>query len=155
MGIARALADEIKSQGFEIVFCGKQSVDYDNSAVPQLTAELTGFSCITVVVSFNIEGSKVTAEREIEGGKEVVTAELPVIIGAQKGLNEPRYASLKGIMASKKKPIEEKPAAPSDQLTEVISMKKPPEKQPGRILGTDKSAVPELVRLLREEAKVI
>ena len=155
MGIAKALADEIKTQGYDIVFCGKQSVDYDDSAVPQLTAELTGFSCITVVVSFNLEDRKVTAEREIEGGKEVVVTELPVIIGAQKGLNEPRYASLKGIMASKKKIIDEKPAASADNFTEVISMKKPPEKQPGRILGTDKSAVPELVRLLREEAKVI
>ncbi len=155
MGIAKALADEIKTQGYDIVFCGKQSVDYDDSAVPQLTAELTEFSCITVVVSFNLEDRKVTAEREIEGGKEVVVTELPVIIGAQKGLNEPRYASLKGIMASKKKIIEEKPAASADNFTEVISMKKPPEKQPGRILGTDKSAVPELVRLLREEAKVI
>ncbi len=155
MGIAIALAEEIKTNGYEIVFCGKQSVDYDNSAVPQLTAELTGFSCITVVVSLKIEGNKVTAEREIEGGKEVVVTDLPVIIGAQKGLNEPRYASLKGIMASKKKPIEEKPAASANQFSEVISMKKPPEKQPGRIIGTDKSAVPELVRLLREEAKVI
>jgi electron transfer flavoprotein beta subunit len=154
-GVAKALAEEIKSQGYEIVFCGKQSVDYDNSAVPQFTAEFLGYSCITVVVSLNVDGNKVTAEREIEGGKEVVETELPVVIGAQKGLNEPRYASLKGIMASKKKPIEEKPAASSENFAEVISMKKPPEKQPGRILGTDKSAVPELVRLLREEAKVI
>ncbi len=154
-GVAKALAEEIKSLGCELVFCGKQSVDYDNSIVPQITAELLGYSCISVVVSLNIEGKKVTAEREIEGGKEVVETELPVIIGAQKGLNEPRYASLKGIMASKKKTIEEKPAAPVEQFTEVINMKKPPEKQPGRIIGTDSSAVPELVRLLREEAKVI
>jgi electron transfer flavoprotein beta subunit len=154
-GVAKALAEEIRSQGYELVFCGKQSVDYDNSIVPQLTAELLGFSCITVVVAFNMDGKKITAEREIEGGKEVVEAELPAVIGAQKGLNEPRYASLKGIMASKKKTIEEKPASPAEQHAEVLSMKKPPEKQPGRILGTDKSAVPELVRLLREEAKVI
>lgn len=154
-GVAKALAEEIKSQGFEMVFCGKQSVDYDNSAVPQFTAEFLGYSCITVVVSLNVDGNKVTAEREIEGGKEVVETELPAVIGAQKGLNEPRYASLKGIMASKKKPIEEKPAAASENFAEVIAMKKPPEKQPGRILGTDQSAVPELVRLLREEAKVI
>jgi electron transfer flavoprotein beta subunit len=154
-GIAKALADEINEQGCELVFCGKQSVDYDNSTVPQLTAELLGFSCITVVVALNIDGKKVTAEREIEGGKEVVETELPAIIGAQKGLNEPRYASLKGIMASKKKIIEEKPASASEHYAEVLSMKKPPEKQPGRILGTDKSVVPELVRLLREEAKVI
>jgi electron transfer flavoprotein beta subunit len=155
LGIAKALAEEIKALGCELVFCGKQSVDYDNSTVPQLTAELLNYSCITVVVSFNIEGKKVTAEREIEGGKEVVEAELPVIIGAQKGLNEPRYASLKGIMSAKKKPIEEKPAVSAEKFVEVLGMKKPPEKQPGRILGTDKSAVPELVKLLREEAKVI
>jgi electron transfer flavoprotein beta subunit len=154
-GVAKALAGEIRSQGYELVFCGKQSVDYDNSIVPQFTAELLGFSCITVVVSLQIEGNKIISEREIEGGKVVVEAELPAIIGAQKGLNEPRYASLKGIMASKKKTIEEKPAEPAEQFAEVLGMKKPPEKQPGKILGTDKSVVPELVRLLREEAKVI
>lgn len=155
LGVAKALAEEIKTLGCELVFCGKQSVDYDNSTVPQLTAELLNYSCITVVVSLKIEGNKVTAEREIEGGKEVVETELPVIIGAQKGLNEPRYASLKGIMAAKKKVIEEKPASSAEQLTEIVNMKKPPEKKPGRILGTDSSAVPELVKLLREEAKVI
>ncbi len=154
-GIAKALAEEIKSLGCELVFCGKQSVDYDNSAVPQLTAEFLSYSCITVVVSLNIDGNKVTAEREIEGGREVVETELPVVIGAQKGLNEPRYASLKGIMGAKKKTIEEKPAAQVEQLAEVIKMNKPPEKKAGRILGTDASAVPELVKLLREEAKVI
>lgn len=154
-GIAKALADEIKNQGSELVFCGKQSVDYDNSSVPQITAEYLNYSCITVVVSLKIDRNKVTAEREIEGGKEVVETELPIIIGAQKGLNEPRYASLKGIMAAKKKIIEEKSAVPVEGLVEVVTMKKPIEKQPGRILGTDKSAVPELVRLLREEAKVI
>ena len=154
-GVAKALAEEIKSQGSEIVFCGKQSVDYDNSVVGQFLAEMLGYSCVTVVVDLKIEDKKVTAERETEGGKEVIETELPVVITAQKGLNEPRYASLKGIMAAKKKTIEEKPAAASEPLTEVVKMKKPPAKQPGRILGSDSSAVPELVRLLREEAKVI
>lgn len=154
-GIAKALTEEIKNEGCELVFMGKQSVDYDDSSVGQITAELLGYSCITVVVDFKIVGSKVTAEREIEGGREVVESELPVVITAQKGLNEPRYASLKGIMAAKKKTIEEKPAAASELLSEVIKMKKPPAKNPGRILGTDSSAVPELVKLLREEAKVI
>ncbi len=154
-GIAKALSEEIKNQGCEIVFCGKQSVDYDNSIVGQLTAEMLDYSCVTVCVSFKLDGNKITAEREIEGGREIIETELPAVITAQKGLNEPRYASLKGIMASKKKPIEEKPAAPFENLTEVLNMSKPPAKQPGRILGTDKEAVPELVRLLREEAKVI
>jgi electron transfer flavoprotein beta subunit len=108
-----------------------------------------------VVVSFTLEGNKITAEREIEGGREVVETELPAVITAQKGLNEPRYASLKGIMAAKKKVIEEKPAKEVNNLTEIIKLSLPPAKQPGRIIGTDASAVPELVRLLREEAKVI
>jgi electron transfer flavoprotein beta subunit len=154
-GIAKALAEEIKAQGCELVFCGKQSVDYDNSITGQLIAEMIDYSCATVVVDLKIDGSKITAEREIEGGREIVETELPAVITTQKGLNEPRYASLKGIMAAKKKTIEEKPAADSENLTEVLKMHLPPPKQAGRILGTDSSAVPELVKLLREEAKVL
>ena len=154
-GIAKALTEEIKAQGCELVFCGKQSVDYDSSITGQLIAEMIDYSCITVVVDLKIEGSKITAEREIEGGREIVESELPAVITTQKGLNEPRYASLKGIMAAKKKTIEEKPAADSENLTEVLKMHLPAPKQAGRIIGTDSSAVPELVKLLREEAKVI
>lgn len=155
IGIAKALAEGIKAVGAELVFFGKQSVDYDNSITGQLTAELLNYSCVSVVVDFKIDGSKITAEREIEGGREVVQTELPAIITCQKGLNEPRYASLKGIMAAKKKSIEEKPAADAEQMSEVIKMHMPQPKQPGRIIGDDSSAVQELVNLLREEAKVI
>src|ERR1035438_7652728 len=97
----RSLAEEIKAQNCELVFMGKQSVDYDNCITGQLVAELLGYNCISVVVSFKLEGYKITAEREIEGGREVVETELPAIITAQKGLNEPRYASLKGIIDRK------------------------------------------------------
>lgn len=154
-GIAQILSEELKLHNFDIIFCGKQSVDFDDSAVPQMIAELLNYSCASVVVNFNLEGNKITAEREIEGGREIVELELPAVIGAQKGLNEPRYASLKGIMTAKKKTIAEKPAAAYDMRTEIVKMNTPPEKQPGRILGTDTSAVAELVKLLREEAKVI
>ncbi len=153
--VAKALAEEIKNQECELVFFGKQSVDYDDSIVGQLTAEFLGYSCVSVVVSLEIDGNKIKAETEIEGGREIVETEIPAVITAQKGLNEPRYASLKGIMAAKKKTIEEKEAAGAENKSEVIKMKKPEPKQPGRILGTDSSAVPELVKLLREEAKVI
>lgn len=154
-GVSNALAEEIKNIGSEIVFFGKQSIDYDNSVTGQLTAELLGYNCVTIAVSLNIDGNKIKAEREIEGGKEVVESELPIVITAQKGLNEPRYASLKGIMAAKKKVIAEKPANVPASLIEVVSMKNPPPKNAGRIIGSDVSAVPELVRLLKEEAKVI
>jgi len=153
--VAKALADEIKNIGAEIVFFGKQSVDFDNSITGQMTAELLGYNCVTVVVGLTIDGNKVTAEREIEGGKEVVETSVPVVITAQKGLNEPRYASLKGIMAAKKKTIEEKDAATTNNSSEVVKMFKPAPKAAGKVVGEDASAVPELVRLLREEAKVI
>ena len=155
LGIAKALAEEIKTQGAQMVFMGKQSVDYDNSIVGQLTAELVDYNCVSVVVKLDIDGDKVMAEREIEGGREVVQTSLPVIITCQKGLNEPRYASLKGIMAAKKKTIDEKAAASYTPTSEVIGMHLPAGKQPGRIVGSDASVVPELVRLLKEEAKVI
>ncbi len=154
-GVAKALADEIKAQDAKLVFFGKQSVDYDNSITAQLTAELLGYNSVSVVVDFKMDGDKVTVEREIEGGREVVETSFPVIIAAQKGLNEPRYASLKGIMQAKKKTIEEKTPEAYENKAEVLAMKKPPAKQPGKIIGEDASAVPELVRLLREEAKVI
>lgn len=153
--IAKALSEEIKTQGCELVFFGKQSIDYDNSITGQLTAEMLGYSCIPVVVSFKLDGNKITAEREIEGGMEIIESELPAIITAQKGLNEPRYASLKGIMAAKKKVIEEKPVNVGENLTEILKMKLPPAKKPGRILGSDVSAVTELVKLLKEEAQIL
>lgn len=154
-GIAKALAEEIKIQNAQMVFMGKQSVDYDNSIVGQLTAELLGYNCIPVCVKLDINEDKITAEREVEGGREIVETSFPVIITCQKGLNEPRYASLKGIMAAKKKTIEEKAATAYTPTSEVINMHLPAGKNPGRIVGSDASAVPELVRLLKEEAKVI
>lgn len=154
-GIAKALSEEIKSLGCELVFCGKQSVDFDSGITGQLVSEILGYNCVSVVVDFKLEGNKIIAEREIEGGREVVETELPAVITTQKGLNEPRYASLKGIMAAKKKTIAEKTAFEFSGYSEILNMHLPPSKQPGRILGTDKSAVSELVKLLREEAKVI
>ncbi len=153
--VASVLAAEIKSLNAELVFMGKQSVDYDNSITGQLTAQLLGYSSVSVCVALTIEGNKLTAEREIEGGKEIVELNLPAVITAQKGLNEPRYASLKGIMAAKKKVIQEKVVEIPNPKTKALGLRKPSPKKPGRIIGADATAVPELVRLLREEAKVI
>ncbi len=153
--VARNLADVLKEINPDIVFFGKQSIDYDNSQVASLTAEMLGMPSVTVVVSMSLEGGKITCEREIEGGKEIVETSLPAVIAAQRGLNNPRYPNLKGIMAAKSKPIEERQPTYTQNLTEILSMKLPPAKPKGKIVGTDASAVHELVRLLREEAKVI
>ena len=153
--VAKALADAIREQSPDVVFLGKQSIDSDDGAVGGMVAEMLGFPSVSVVVKLEIKEGMATAEREIEGGHEKVELRLPAVFTAQKGLNEPRYPSLKGIMAAKSKPIEEKQPSAAENKTELRAMKKPPAKSAGRIVGTDASAVPELVRLLHEEAKVI
>jgi electron transfer flavoprotein beta subunit len=102
-----------------------------------------------------LDGTRAVLEREIEGGREVVEVTLPAVITTDKGLNQPRYASLKGIMAAKKKPIDEKPAALPEPVLEIVAMALPRSRTAGRMVGTGVEAVSELVRLLREEAKVI
>lgn len=153
--VARNLADVLKDLNADIILFGKQSVDYDNSQVGVLVAEMLGLPSVSVVTDLQINDKLVTAEREIEGGKEIIETNLPVIITAQKGLNDPRYPTLKGIMQAKSKPIEERQPTYTENLIEVLSMRLPSMKAKGKILGTDSTVVPELVKLLREEAKVI
>jgi len=153
--VARALAEYLKEISADVIFFGKQSIDSDDAAVGTMVAEMLGLPSVSVVVKLEISDGKATAEREIEGGKEKVQTTLPAVFTAQKGLNEPRYPSLKGIMSAKSKPIEEKTPSPAQVKAEVLAMRKPPSKNAGKIVGTDVSAVPELVRLLHEEAKVI
>jgi electron transfer flavoprotein beta subunit len=154
--VAFALAEELKKRSPHVVLFGKQSIDYDNAQVGTLVAEMLGLPSVAVVVKMDLRDEQTAVcEREIEGGHEVVEVQLPAVFLAQKGLNEPRYPSLKGIMAAKNKPIEEVPAGAAQNRVEVIALRKPAGKSAGRILGTDKSAVPELIKVLHEEAKVI
>jgi len=153
--VARALADYIKELSPDAIFFGKQSIDGDDAAVGSMVAEMLELPSVSVVVKLEVVGNKAVAEREIEGGHEKVETSLPAVFTAQKGLNEPRYPSLKGIMSAKSKPIEEKTPASVSPKVEVLAMQRPPAKSAGKIVGTDATAVPELVRLLHEEAKVI
>jgi electron transfer flavoprotein beta subunit len=154
-GVAQGLAEEIKTIAPDAILFGKQSIDFDDAQVGTMVAEMLGLPSVAVVVKMDIQEGKVVCQREIEGGHETVETKLPAVFLAQKGLNEPRYPTLKGIMAAKSKPIDVKPAAPAEVRVETLQLRKPPAKNPGRIVGTDKSAVPELIRLLHEEAKVI
>lgn len=153
--VAKNLAEYIKGQNSDIILFGKQSIDFDGLLIPCMVAELLNLPCISVVVKLDIADGKVIADREIEGGKEIVESNLPIVIGVQKGINEPRYPNLKNIMAAKSKPIEEIPAAYNGNKVEILEMKLPPSKASGKIFTNGKDDVPELVRLLREEAKVI
>jgi len=153
--VARALADYLKGVSADVIFFGKQSVDADDAAVGIMVAEMLGLPSISAIVKLDIANGAATAEREIEGGKESVQTSLPAVFTAQKGLNEPRYPSLKGIMSAKSKPIEELVPTAPQLKTEVVRMRTPSSKSAGKIVGSDAGAVPELVRLLHEEAKVI
>ena len=153
--VAKALAGSLKDKNFDLILFGKQAIDDDNVQVPQMVAELLEVPGASVVVKLDINGDQATAEREVEGGKEKLSFKLPAVISCQKGLNEPRYRSLKGIMMSKKVPIEVENADIPEGKLVIEKLQYPPEKKPGRIVGEGAEAVPELVKLLKEEAKVI
>ncbi len=153
---ARLLAAEIRKRGpFDLILFGKQAVDRDQHGVGPMVATRLGIPCITEAVSLELAEGKAVATREVEGGRETLAAPLPCAITCQKGLNEPRYASLKGIMAAKKKPLDAVQVDLGAQMVEVLEMTPPAARAPGRIVGEGVAAVPELVRLLRQEAKVL
>jgi electron transfer flavoprotein beta subunit len=152
---AQALAAELKGGGWDLILFGKMAIDDYNQQVGPMVAELLGLPCVTAVAHLDIDGTRGVAEREIEGGIEVVEFPLPAVLTTDKGLNEPRYPALKGIMAAKKKPLEVKPVQLAAGGIEVVALTPPPERKEGKIVGEGAAAVPELVRLLREEAKVL
>jgi len=155
LAVARAIAEAIRPLEPGLVWLGKQAVDDDAAQVGPMLATLLGRPCVTVVAAFELAGPVARVEREIEGGREQVEVPLPAVFTAEKGLNEPRYASLKGIMAAKKKPIEERAVDLGSPALERLALELPPPRKPGRIVGEGVAAVPELVRALREEAKVL
>ena len=155
LAVARALAAELKALNPGIVWCGRQAVDDDAAQVGPMLAELLGIPCVTSIAKFELNGESAVAERDIEGGREIYDVTLPALFSCDKGLNEPRYASLKGIMAAKKKPIDEKPAELGDPNLELVALELPAARPPGRVVGQGADAVPELVRVLREEAKLL
>lgn len=155
LAVAKALAAELKDGGYDLILFGKVAVDDYGHQVGTMTAELLGLPCVTAAVKLEIADRKVTAEREVEGGLEVVECSLPAVITCDKGLNNPRYPALKGIMAAKKKPIETKPAALGAARVTAKSLALPAARKEGRIVGEGVGAVAELVRLLQQEAKVL
>jgi electron transfer flavoprotein beta subunit len=165
LGIAKVLAAAISQIGPDLVFFGKQGVGTDNSLVGPMVAELLDMPQANVVTKFEAGDGTVTAHRELEGTEDILSMQLPAVVTAQKGLNEPRYASLKGIMAAKKIPIETKSVADLgldegeivNRRVRIIALQLPPEKSGGRkIDGADPAAAAkEILRYIREEAKAL
>ena len=152
---AKALAEQIGKAPCDLVLCGKQAVDADNNQLPARLAGLLGMGSITEVGKISYADGVLTAERDIEGAREVVTSKTPTVISCNKGLNEPRYANLKGIMAAKKKPLEEVAIDPPAPALTIEAMTLPPERPEGKILGEGPEAVDALIQALKTEAKVL
>ncbi len=153
--VAQMIAAYAKDKGFDLILCGNKGIGGDNAAVGPMLAELLGVAQTNVIVKLELGEGTFRAEREIEGGSEIVEGALPAVITAQKGLNEPRYASLKGIMAAKKKTIEEIEAAPVTAGAQISALTLPPERPAGRNLEGDPAAqAGSLLQALKDEAKV-
>ena len=168
LATARALAAAAKAEGFDLLFTGKMAIDDNASVVPTAVAEMLDIPHVNLIVAFELaaDGKSARVRRRVDGGEEVVECTLPALFSCEKGLNEPRYASLTGIMAAKKKPIEEKNAAslglgPNDigpagsgaRRTRLLPL---PERGACKFVdGEPRDAVRRLVGLLRNEAKVV
>ena len=155
LSTAKVLAAQLTGRGADVAFMGRVATDRDNAAVGPMVATYLGWSCVTDVIEFDVVDGKGVAKRETEGGVENYEFSLPAVITCQKGLAEPRYAGLKGIMAAKKKPLEEAPAAAVENHAQVVGLELPPPRPEGRIIGEGTAVVDELISLLKNEAKVI
>ncbi len=166
LAVGKVLAAAIKEISPDIVLCGKHGVGGDNHQVHAVIAERLGWAQITIVTELTVTDNKVTGEREIEGGREIVEASLPAVIGAHKGKVEPRYPKLPDIMKAKKKPFETKTVAqlglsaaevgPESATVVVTAMHLPPPRQAGRRIEGDAAAqVSTLLDALQNEAKVL
>jgi electron transfer flavoprotein beta subunit len=162
LAAARVLAGELKKGAFDLIIAGHRAVDDDNFQVGPAVAEFMGIPHISMVIRQEITDGKIRCTRTIDGGTMVLETELPALISTQRGLNEPRYASLPGIMKAKKKPIDTRALSetgtdPGDPMVKTIAMRLPPQRKGGRIIEGDSAAdkAAALVKALREEVKVI
>jgi electron transfer flavoprotein beta subunit len=155
LAIARALAEELKGGNYDLIMFGRMATDTANGTVGPMTAELLGLPCVTGISQLDIGQGNGTARRDLEGASETVHFPLPAVLTIDEGIARPRLASLKGIMAAKKKPLETKPAQLGSISLTVERMELPADRPPGRIIGEGADAVPELLRLLQTEAKVL
>ncbi len=168
LGVAYVLAKALRLLKFDLILCGRQAVDDDMSQVGPSLAAFLNIPCVCVITKLDIDeaGRAAQVTRQIEGGSEIIDAQLPLLVTCQKGLNEPRLPSLKGIMAAKKKEIEVMDApflkfdpiamgVEANRIVE-IDLSLPQQKEKGQILqGTPEEAVAQLVKILRDDVKAV
>lgn len=154
--VAKQLAEVVKNGGYDVVLAGKESIDYNGGMVPGMLAHLTQFNFVNGCVSLEVDGEKVTADREIDGGTETLSTRLPIVIAGQKGIVEEkdlRIPNMRGIMMARKKPLQVLEPLAVTATTTIQSFEKPAPK--GAVKLVDASNIDELINLLHTEAKVI
>ena len=156
--VSAVLAPVLKELGADLCLTGKQAIDDDGLQVPAFLAQALGWPMVSVVTKLELKDGRALAQRQVEGGHEIVEVPLPAVITCHKGLKPPRFASPPNIMKAKKKPLEERTLAAGPPRLKVLGLTLPPGRKPGRILGVagqGADAAPLLVKALHEEAKVI
>ncbi|RBL90850.1 electron transfer flavoprotein subunit beta/FixA family protein [Chitinophaga flava] len=151
--IAAQIAAHAKEKQYDIIFTGKETIDYNGSGIGGMVAELLDLPYVSIAAKFDLNGTKATINREIEGGEEICEVSLPVVVSCQKGMAEARIPNMRGIMAARTKPLAVVEPVAADTLTSVVSFELPPAKAGVKMISPDNVA--ELVKLLHEEAKVI
>ncbi len=151
--IAAQIAEVARQGAYDIIFTGKETIDYNGSSIGGMVAELVDAPFISLATKFDLEGTTATITREIEGGEEVAEVVLPVVVSCQKGVAEQRIPNMRGIMAARTKPLKVLEPAAIEALTNIVNYELPPAKAGVKLVSPDN--VVELVRLLHEEAKAI
>lgn len=151
--VAAQIAGVIKTNQYDVILTGRESIDYNSGQVAGMLGELLEIPSISVATKLDINGTEATIEREIDGGKEVLTTTLPFVASAQKGMSEPRIPNMRGIMSARTKPLQVVEPINDTKLTSSLVYELPPAKQACKIIAADK--MDELVGLLHNEAKVI
>lgn len=151
--VAAQIAEIAKQGNYDLIFTGKETIDFNSSSVGGMLAELLGLPFISLATKFELNGTTATVHREIEGGEEIVEAALPLVVSCQKGVAEQRIPNMKGIMGARTKPLKVSEPVAADALTNIVSFELPAPKAGVKLVPADDPA--ELLRLLHEEAKVI
>lgn len=154
--VAKQLAEVVKSGEFDVILGGKESIDFNGGMVPGMLAGFLDYNFVNACIGLEIDGTTATVEREIDGGKEIIKAELPIVIAGQKGLVEEkdlRIPNMRGIMMARKKPLSVVEPTESASTTASTSFEKPTAKGAVKLIDADN--IDELISLLHNEAKVI
>jgi electron transfer flavoprotein beta subunit len=151
--VASQIAHVAKEGNYDLILTGKETIDYNGASVSGLIAELIDLPFVSLATHLELEGTETTINRDIEGGEEICTVQLPLLISCMKGMAEQRIPNMRGIMAARTKPLKVVDPVECENLTEVVSYELPEEKTSVKLVEAGNEE--ELVRLLHEEAKVI